>query len=386
MARRAVARATLRGMAGRRRRALAWALFATTLVTELVAVPLSFGLEPAWDTWIYAVYTLTYAAAGALIARRHPRNAVGWLLLATGVSNALVADLAQGYGLRAAEEGWPHGPFFEWLSIASWMFGGALLMGIFLLFPDGRLASRRWHAVIGLMAVALAVGIPGWALDPDSGEMFVGGTNPYAVASLPTDAMYAVGLALFCLALLLSIVAVLVRLARASRRRAPAAQAVRARQRRGGGRPARGCGPLVRLPGHPRDLGDRAGGDAALGRGGDPPPPALRHRPRHQPHAGLRRADRGPGPVVRRGDGPSGHLARPGLGLGDRRRDVGGGAGVPAGPRPDPGRRGPAVRPPAVGRRAPGGRVRRAAPRRRGRAGGGRARCCGAWSATTRSR
>jgi signal transduction histidine kinase len=203
-------------MAGRRWSALALTLFATTLLVELVAISLSIGLEPAWDTWIYAVYALTYAATGALIARRHPGNAVGWLLLATGVTNAFDADLAQGYGLRAAEEGWPHGPLFEWISYASWTLGGAFQAMTFLVLPDGRLASRWSRVVIGVMALAVALSIPGFGLDPGTGELFVSGTNPFAVTSLPTGAMYAVGLSLFSLGLLLSIVAVLVRLARAS--------------------------------------------------------------------------------------------------------------------------------------------------------------------------
>jgi signal transduction histidine kinase len=204
------------GMAGRRWSALALTLFATTVLVELVAISLSVGLEPAWDTWIYALYALTYAAAGALVAHRHPRNAVGWLLLATGVINAFVSDLAQGYGLRAAAEGWPHGPLFEWISYANWTIGGALLAMTFLVFPDGHLASRRSRVVIAVVALGVGLSVPGYGLDPRSGELFVSGTNPYAVTWLPTRAIYAAGLSLFSLGLLLAVVALLVRLARAS--------------------------------------------------------------------------------------------------------------------------------------------------------------------------
>ncbi len=44
------------------------ALFAVTVAIEVVAVVLSWGLEPSWDTSLYAVNTVALAAAGTLIA------------------------------------------------------------------------------------------------------------------------------------------------------------------------------------------------------------------------------------------------------------------------------------------------------------------------------
>ena len=85
-------------------------LLAVTVVSELAAVPLSWGLEPAYDTLLYAVFSCALAGTGALILTRHPRHAIGWLLSGLGVANALTGDLAQGWGLRAAVEGWPTEP------------------------------------------------------------------------------------------------------------------------------------------------------------------------------------------------------------------------------------------------------------------------------------
>ena len=93
------------------------------------------------------------------------------------------------------------------------------------------------------------------------------------------------------------------------------------------------------------------------GRHGDrgPAAPALRHRRGHQPHAGLRHVDRGPGNDVRRlgapaepGAEPAGRRLRPLR----RRLDPGGGRTVPARPQPDPGGRRPTVLPQPVRRRA----------------------------------
>jgi hypothetical protein len=64
-------------------------LLAVTVVAELAAVPLSWGLEPAYDTLLFAVFSCALAGTGALILTRHPRHAIGWLLSGLGVANAL---------------------------------------------------------------------------------------------------------------------------------------------------------------------------------------------------------------------------------------------------------------------------------------------------------
>ncbi len=38
---------------------------------------------------------------------RFPRHLIGWLLLLYALLNAVVADFALAYGIRAAREGWP---------------------------------------------------------------------------------------------------------------------------------------------------------------------------------------------------------------------------------------------------------------------------------------
>ncbi len=114
-------------------------LLVATVAFELAAVGLSWDLESRYDTLLYAFYSVVQVAAGAFVASRHPRNPIGWLFCGFGALNALTADLAQGWGLRAAEQGWPGGPAAEWVSEASWLPGGVGLILTFLLFPDGRL-------------------------------------------------------------------------------------------------------------------------------------------------------------------------------------------------------------------------------------------------------
>jgi signal transduction histidine kinase len=189
---------------------------AATLAFEVVAVALSWGLEPAWDTVLYAFYTVTLAGAGALIVSRHPGHPIGWLFIADATFTALAADLAQGWGLRAAEQGWPAGPFAEWVALWSWIATGPAGVLTFLLFPDGHLTRRGWAAVAWANIIGVALFVPGWALSPDIGDLFIGGANPYAVDSALTGLLLAVGMPLFLGSVVVAIVPLVQRLRRAT--------------------------------------------------------------------------------------------------------------------------------------------------------------------------
>jgi signal transduction histidine kinase len=182
-------------------------LLALTVLAELAAVALSWRLEPAWDTLLYAVFSCALAGTGALILGRHPRHVIGWLLLASGVENALAADLAQGWGLRAAAEGWPGGPVAEAIATASWLPQAPALVLIILLFPTDRLPGRKWWLVVWLSVVGVLLAEPGWVFNPRSGGEYVAGTNPYAAEGPLTDVLFDIGFALVGAALVASFVA-----------------------------------------------------------------------------------------------------------------------------------------------------------------------------------
>lgn len=193
------------------------ALLATTLLAfEVVAVALSWGLEPAWDTAIYATYGVTLAWAGALIVSRYPGHRVGLLFLATAVLQVVCGDLAQGWGLRAAEHHWPAGPFAEWLALWTWILSSPLLVLTFLLFPDGRLLRRGWAAIAWADVAGTVLFVPGWALSPGLDDLFVEGRNPYAVAAPWRSASMTVGMPLFMGSLIAAVVPLVVRLRRST--------------------------------------------------------------------------------------------------------------------------------------------------------------------------
>ena len=185
------------------------------VVTETAAVALSWGLEAPYDTFLYAVFSTSLVGAGALIASRKPGNTIGWLFCGFGLFNALAADLAQGWGLRAVEQGWPAGPAAEWIATASWLPSGFGWILTFLLFPTGLLLSRRWAPVVWLGAAGFAIALVGWTLSPDRAPEFASGRNPLATDALPTASIFDVGLALITATLIAAVVSLVLRARRA---------------------------------------------------------------------------------------------------------------------------------------------------------------------------
>ena len=100
---------------------------------------------------------LMYAGVGLVVARRQPRNPIGWLLLIFTVLYVLGAG-ASYYavlGYRLGHRGLPLASVsvvLDTLQAPSL----ALFPPVILLFPDGRLTSRRWQWVLWVYAALAA--------------------------------------------------------------------------------------------------------------------------------------------------------------------------------------------------------------------------------------
>jgi hypothetical protein len=114
---------------------------------------------------------LIYAAVGVIVARHQPRNPVGWILIVFVV--LLLIPLDAGYyavlRYRLGHHGVPFGPAA--VAVASLLvLAPALFPVVILLFPDGRLTSRRWRWVLcayaGLVCYLAAINVgPALAAD-----------------------------------------------------------------------------------------------------------------------------------------------------------------------------------------------------------------------------
>lgn len=103
-----------------------------------------------------AAGAIGFAISGALVASRHRSNPIGWIFLGLAVAGG-VDVLALEYGIYALGShpgSLAGGTVALWVASWIWTFS-ALLFVVFLLFPDGRLPSRRWRPVL-----ALAISLP----------------------------------------------------------------------------------------------------------------------------------------------------------------------------------------------------------------------------------
>jgi len=98
---------------------------------------------------------------GVLIATRRPTNAIGWLLLAIAVGNAvyLPADFIAIYGQLhgVGPTGWVEWP--AWVFNWTGSVGAFLLMILIFVFPDGRLPGPRWGWIAYLAVLGSVISI-----------------------------------------------------------------------------------------------------------------------------------------------------------------------------------------------------------------------------------
>ena len=131
------------------------------------------GVDAAEGLVLFAGFG-SFAVVGALLVARRPRNPVGWILIGT----ALLVGLAPAGDVYAAwvmtTRGRPDALAVvgAWAQSWYWMLMLALVfIGLPLLFPDGRLPSRRWRPVAAVATVgAVGAVVLGMLTDTLSGQ------------------------------------------------------------------------------------------------------------------------------------------------------------------------------------------------------------------------
>ena len=123
---------------------------------------------------------LAFPIVGALIASRHPKNPVGWICLVVGLFWTLIflGDSIPGSG--------PSPVTIAALTQAIWIPPVGLL-GIYLilLFPDGKLPSRRWRPVAWLSGMVMVLASLGITFSPGPLEGHPGVRNPLGLEGTP---------------------------------------------------------------------------------------------------------------------------------------------------------------------------------------------------------
>ena len=143
----------------------------------------------ARDAWtvvivfaLVAIDALICATVGALIVMRRPDNLVGWLMAALGVGLVLTFG---GFGVAGSRTTLV-GPDDLLAGLALWT--GVLAFNptiatiglIMMVFPDGRLPSPRWRALVGALIVLLIGATSVIAIKPGSFDPSVP-PNPFGV-------------------------------------------------------------------------------------------------------------------------------------------------------------------------------------------------------------
>jgi hypothetical protein len=173
--------------------AAAFSLLALTLL--LILLGWSTPLPRGWVAWqgqaIYAVGLIGAPVLGGLVASRRPENPYGWLWLGLSLGLALLS-FGQVYAAYSVvvEPGSLPAPRTVAHVVAGegWVAAFTMLPLLLLLFPTGRLPSRRWQFVAWAVAVAGATGILLYPFVPQE-DIVVPVTNPLGVGGPVGEAL-----------------------------------------------------------------------------------------------------------------------------------------------------------------------------------------------------
>lgn len=195
---------------------VASACLGLTVLAEVGAVVLSWGLRSSYDTIFFAVYNMTLTAVGALIVRKLPAHPVGWILCLFGVQGAVTSELAIGWGVRAVDDGWTGGEVAQWVGLVSWAPGALMWVLALLYTPTGRLPDGRWwRVVVWAGVIGTSTYVLGWSFSPSSVNALTGEPNRFAVDWLPGPELTMVGGTLLCLSAAGALVSLVARFHRA---------------------------------------------------------------------------------------------------------------------------------------------------------------------------
>jgi len=177
-------------------------------------LPSTLGASVTLIDMLTSMPVLAFPIVGALIASRRPRNPIGWICLADGLLWTFLGMIGTYgiYGLaRSGSVAFPVAVYAlgEWLWVPA---VGLVAIYLIVLFPDGRLPSRRWRPLAWLSGVAILLGSAASGLSPGPVADLGGVRNPYGLKGQPwvADAANAI-LVVFLVCILASVLSLILR-------------------------------------------------------------------------------------------------------------------------------------------------------------------------------
>jgi hypothetical protein len=164
------------------------------------------------------VVNVAVPVTGFVLASRRPGNRIGWLFLVAGLALGLGA-FSNPYALHAlvVDRGsLPAGRVFAWVSNWIWAIPFAMLAFLFLLFPTGRLRSRRWRPAAWFVGGAFAFAAAGGLVIATSQWAHPFASSGPGIPAGLTGAFSLITTFLFSAALLVSVVAIVARFVKSS--------------------------------------------------------------------------------------------------------------------------------------------------------------------------
>src|SRR5262249_50331655 len=119
-------------------------------------------------TLLIVLSVATYTITGAVLASRVPLNPIGWLFLVIGLGLLLGGATAEyaTYTIVTNPGSLPAADWAAWVNNWTFVIAGLIPM-VLLLFPTGRVPSRRWRWLVWAIAATLACLILGAILRPE---------------------------------------------------------------------------------------------------------------------------------------------------------------------------------------------------------------------------
>jgi hypothetical protein len=160
-----------------------WTLSMALTASSLLLLVLNWSHSVhIFDYWAeYTVVAVSSSTVGAIITSQRAHNLMGWIVYMGGGLSASVEHFGAQYATYAllAEPGsLPGGEAAAWIASWMWILSVGLFVFLCLLFPYGRLPSRRWRWVAWLSGIVILAGAVLIAFQPGRIDGLGTITNP----------------------------------------------------------------------------------------------------------------------------------------------------------------------------------------------------------------